>query len=50
VAIKSPDPTGVLFPNNSHCLFQVDSLARHLLLQLAYNTNIRAVDSTDKTW
>ena len=44
---KEPDPTGVLSPNNSHCLFQVDSLARHLL-QLAYNTNIRAVDRTDK--
>jgi hypothetical protein len=38
VATESPDPTGVLFPNNPHCLFQVDSLARHLL-QLAYNTN-----------
>jgi len=39
---KEPDPTGVLSPNNSHCLFQVDSLARHLL-HLAYNMNIRAL-------
>ena len=47
VAYKEPDPTGVLSPNNSHCLFQVDSLARHRL-HLAYNTNIRSVDRTDK--
>jgi len=37
----------VLSPNNSHCMFQVNNLARHLL-HLAYNTNIRAVYRTDK--
>jgi len=49
VATKNSIQPACCLPTNSHCLLQVDSLARHLL-RLAYNTNIRAMDRTDKTY